>query len=113
MVCPYLARPNARRGTDALIVGAELAKGRPRGAGGAVASFDRMEFRLGDSVLFQFAGLGEFRSHNEGIEQLAALAEAVGAERSAPPSAPDYLLRDEGAAEARMKAYVEGRTPAP
>ncbi len=38
VVCPYLARPNARRGTSASAPGLVVDRGTSRGAGGAVAT---------------------------------------------------------------------------
>lgn len=107
VVCPYLARPNARRGQDAVAEGLTTARGAKRGLGGAVVSFDGMEFRYTDVVLFRFSGLGEFRRHELGEEQLPELLAAIGAETGARPAqqAP-YLLADEDAAERRFAAYL-------
>jgi hypothetical protein len=112
VVCPYLARPNARRGVTATAVGFDAQRGTRRGEGGAVVSFDEYEYGYIDGVvLFRFEGLGEFRPHSLGGEQSEALAEAVAAEQAAgetPEPPPPYLLTDEAAADARFAAYLRG-----
>lgn len=111
VVCPYLARPNARRGMPASAAGLSAGRGDRRGSGGAVCGFESVEFRYVDTVLFRFADLIEFLPHEEGSAQLAELVRSVEAERSAGSPAPAYLLDDEDAAQARMDAYVDGRIP--
>lgn len=112
VVCPWLARPNARRSADAAALGFDIGRGEARGAGGAVVGFDRFEFRVGEYVMFRFSGLREFRPHLLGEEQYEALGEAVKAEagtaetKSETPECPPYLLADELAAELRHAAYV-------
>jgi hypothetical protein len=101
MVCPYLARPNARRGTAARAPGIDLARGERRGTGGAVAGFRSYEFSFteADGVLFRFDGLLEFLPHELGSDHLPALAAAVADGEDHPTSAqPPYLLTDEDAA---------------
>ncbi len=102
MVCPYLARPNARRGAPATAPGLDRPRGTARGLGGAVVGFGEYEAAYQDGrVLFRFSGLCEFRRHEYGLEHLSALAEAVAAQADspAPPPCPDYLLVDEDLAE--------------
>jgi hypothetical protein len=113
IACPYLARPNARRGVPAAVAGLNASRGAARGLGGAVAGFDEYEAAYQDGrVLFRFAGLREFRRHDLGAEHLDALARAVAAEDGAPvPQCPDYLLTDEAAAERRFAELL--RPPAP
>jgi hypothetical protein len=113
VVCPWLARPNARRSADAAALGFEIERGATRGVGGAVAGFAESEFRLADVVMFRFAGLVEFRPHSLGGEHLGALAEAVAAEVRTGgngddgfAACPPYLLADEAAAERRHAAYL-------
>lgn len=112
VVCPWLARPNARRSADAAALGFEIERGAARGAGGAVAGFAETEFRLADVVMFRFAGLIEFRPHSLGEEHLGALTEAVAAEQRGCAMdddfaiCPPYLLADEDAAERRHAAYL-------
>jgi hypothetical protein len=110
VVCPYLARPTARRGQDATASGLAAVRGDRRDAGGAVVAFDDLEYRLagaGDTptgsgiVLFRFAGLRACLPHQLGEEHLDELRAAVGAE---PPAQvpPDYLMQDETAAQRRF-----------
>lgn len=78
MVCPYLARPNARRRADAEdaadeVTGAAV-RGAARGAGGAVVGFGDYEYAVSDTrVLFRFLDLVEFLPHDFADEQLPAL----------------------------------------
>ncbi|WP_344464736.1 hypothetical protein [Kitasatospora kazusensis] len=68
MVCPYLARPNARRGTTAVQpdeLTAHVVRGAARGGLGAVVGFGDYEFAVtGTQVLFRFVDLVEFRPHD-------------------------------------------------
>jgi hypothetical protein len=104
IVCPYLARPNARRGALVVAPGLDADRGVARGLGGAVAGFTEYEAGYqGDSVLFRFAGLSGFLRHELSAEHLSALADAVAAEQDRDvPQCPDYLLADEAAAERRF-----------
>jgi hypothetical protein len=99
VTCPYLARPNARRGEAGSAPGLETARGASRGQTGAVAGFERYEFSYdGQQVLFRFDGLIEFRPHELGAEHVAELAAAVATEPQ-PGAGPDYLAADEDAAQ--------------
>jgi hypothetical protein len=77
MVCPYLARPNARRSRD--VEGADevvgkLERGAARGDLGAVVGFADYEFAITTGqVLFRFLDVVEFLPHEESDGQLAAL----------------------------------------
>ncbi|MFD7586085.1 hypothetical protein ACFV84_11770 [Kitasatospora sp. NPDC059811] len=78
MVCPYLARPNARRraaahgGVDGLTAAA--VRGAVRGGAGAVVGFGDYEFAVTESrVLFRFLDPVEFLPHESADEQLPAL----------------------------------------
>jgi hypothetical protein len=103
VTCPYLARPSARRGQPAQILGLDAERGGRRGLGGAVASFDELEFALADVVMFRFAGLREFSRHELGVDQLAELtAELARADPRPAEPVPAYLQADERAAEARF-----------
>ncbi|MET8954054.1 hypothetical protein ACWEO4_17475 [Streptomyces sp. NPDC004393] len=68
MVCPYLARPNARRGLTAQQpdeMNAHVVKGAVRGSMGAVVGFAEYEFAVTDSqVLFRFLDVIEFLPHD-------------------------------------------------
>ena len=124
--CPFLARPNARRGQDAHVFGESLTRGTARGSatddtsgtqiGGAVAGFADYEFRYvpGEQVAFLFTGLTELRPHHLGADQipeltatLAALAEPPPAPDPTAAACPPYLLNDEPAAEARAREILE------
>ena len=101
--CPYLARPTARRGQPAEILGLSADRGGKRGLGGAVAAFEQVEFELGNVVMFRFAGLTEFRQHELGEDQAGALtAELAGADPAPARQIPAYLQADEGAAQLRF-----------
>ena len=116
VVCPYLARPTARRGQEAEAAGLTVHRGSSRGLGGAVVGFDAVEYRYSDVMLFRFAGLHEFRRHELGEEHLDALAAEVASERAAQqagkrlPAAPDYLMTDETRADRRFAAYLSRNT---
>jgi hypothetical protein len=105
-VCPYLARPQARRDAPE---GMSLARGYRRGERGAVAGFERYEYRLQEAVLFRFDGLAAYHPHNDGAEHLPRLRAAV--DDPLEVDIPAYLLMDEAAAEARMAAHLSGRAP--
>jgi hypothetical protein len=106
IVCPWLGRPNARRGQAAVVPGLAVDRGAARGAGGAVVGFETYEFEYSELVLFRFAGLTEFRRYEAGADQLPELAASVAAEVGPTPVAPDYLGADEAAAQRAFEAYV-------
>ncbi|MEY9965682.1 hypothetical protein ABIA33_003728 [Streptacidiphilus sp. MAP12-16] len=68
MVCPYLARPNARRGMSAAEpddMTAHVVRGTVRGAMGAVVGFGEYEYAVtGTQVLFRFLDVVEFLPHD-------------------------------------------------
>ena len=68
MVCPYLARPNARRGLDARTpddMTAHVVRGAVRGEMGAVVGFADYEFAVtATQVLFRFLDVAEFLPHD-------------------------------------------------
>jgi hypothetical protein len=124
--CPFLARPNARRGQDAHVLGESLTRGTPRGSttdnesgtriGGAVAGFAEYEFKYtpGEQVAFLFTGLTELRPHHLGADQipelmaaLASLSEAQTEPLPQDETCPPYLLNDEPAAEAHARGILE------
>jgi len=109
VVCPYLARPAARRGQDADAAGLSVSRGDRRGEGGAVVGFARMEFRYADVMMFRFAGVVEFRPHDNGEEQLAALQAAIAQQTPAAEECPEYLLSDEDLAARRFATYLDAR----
>jgi hypothetical protein len=112
MVCPYLARPNARRGTDVRIGDFTAARGAARGEldgiGGAVAGFETYEFEVADQVTFRFSGLVAVRPHRFGAEHLPDLRDTLHADDVGVPTPydyPPYLMADEAAAESRAARY--------
>lgn len=108
VTCPYLARPNARRGSDVTAAGLQAPRGSRRGLGGAVAGFDTYEVEYANSeVLFRFDGLCEFRRHDLGEEHLPELTAAVAAEHDPVPAGPAYLSSDEAAAHRRFADYLD------
>jgi hypothetical protein len=108
MACPFLARPNARRGGDASIGDFSAARGDARGEldgiGGAVVAFGTYEFRLTDFVTFRFSRLVTYAPHGLGDEHLPALREAIAAEIAAGPRDP-WRYDDEAAAVERAARY--------
>lgn len=77
MVCPYLARPNARRGTSAESgddMTAHVVRGAVRGAAGAVVGFADYEFAVTpERVLFRFLDVVEFLPHEASDQHLEEL----------------------------------------
>ncbi|MFE3878935.1 hypothetical protein ACFXPX_31615 [Kitasatospora sp. NPDC059146] len=78
MVCPYLARPNARRRVSAEGAGegltAAAVRGAARGGTGAVVGFGDYEYAVTEErVLFRFLDLVEFLPHESADEHLAEL----------------------------------------
>lgn len=113
VTCPYLARPTARRGRPADILGMTAERGGRRGVGGAVAAFGQAEYQFGQVVMFRFAGLAEFLQHDLGGDQAAALAAELARADPAPAlPIPEYLLSDEAAAERRF-AELRGAAAGP
>ena len=110
MACPYLARPTARRGTDASVPGAEFSRGEAHGSAqgltGAIAAFDTYEFEVGEAVRFRFGGLLSFMPYALGDEHLDALHEAIAALPAAAGPSPAWLMEDESAAEDRAARYA-------
>jgi hypothetical protein len=116
--CPFLARPNARRGQDVNVMGAALSRGTARGSssesgveiGGAVAGFAEYEFQYSpgaEQVAFVFSGLTELRPHQLGADQKAELASALANADVPTEACPPYLLDDEAAAEKHARAILE------
>ncbi|MGH3444238.1 MAG: hypothetical protein ACRDPB_02570 [Nocardioidaceae bacterium] len=111
VVCPWLARPNARRRLPVEQIGLRVARGDPRGRvgeiGGAVVSFDTFEFTVTDRAEFRYRGLREFWPHLLGEEHLPALRQIC--DESADQAAatyPPWLGTDEAAAEAWARTYL-------
>lgn len=81
MVCPYLARPNARRGTTAAApdeMTAHVVRGAVRGSMGAVVGFADYEFAVtGSQVLFRFVDVVEFLPHDTADTHLGALRQEL------------------------------------
>jgi hypothetical protein len=77
MVCPYLARPNARRGTEAERpddMTAHVVLGAARGLLGAVVGFAEYEFAVTAArTLFRFLDVVEFLPHETADTHLEAL----------------------------------------
>ncbi|MEV7598442.1 hypothetical protein AB0O91_13790 [Kitasatospora sp. NPDC089797] len=78
MVCPFLARPNARRrvtaGETADGLTTAAVRGAARGGTGAVVGFGDYEYAVtGARVLFRFLDLVEFLPHESADEHLAEL----------------------------------------
>ncbi|KQV24021.1 MULTISPECIES: hypothetical protein [unclassified Kitasatospora] len=90
MVCPYLARPNARRGLSAQqpdeLTG-HLVRGTVRGGTGAVVGFADYEYAITPSqVLFRFLAPVEFLPHTQSEEHLGLLRAEL--DRAAGPVQP-------------------------
>ncbi len=86
MVCPYLARPTARRGTAAATpdeLTGHLVRGAARGATGAVAGFAGYEYAVTPrQVLFRFLDVTEFLPHETSQVHLPLLRQEL--ERDQP-----------------------------
>jgi hypothetical protein len=110
IVCPYLARPNARRGQDVSIPDFSAVRGDQRGEidgiGGAVAGFASYEFRHDEFVTFRFADLISCTPHRLGDDQLDSLVELLAAEQSSDQACPAWLLDDEALAVERARRYL-------
>ncbi|HEY3528773.1 MAG TPA: hypothetical protein VGK78_06445 [Nocardioides sp.] len=109
VVCPWLARPNARRRLDAEGAGLHVPRGEARGAvgeiGGAVVAFDTYEFTVGERVEFRYRGLVDFLPHLLGEEHVQALRDAPHREVEPVEACPPWLLSDETAAQERALRY--------
>jgi hypothetical protein len=110
MVCPYLARPTARRGTDAAVPSAKFHRGEAHGSSagltGAVVAFDTYEFEVADAVRFRFTGLRSFLPYALGDEHAAALRDAIAAQPATAEPCPPWLLADEALAQRRAERYA-------
>lgn len=111
MACPYLARPNARRGQDVDVDGFAAPRGAARGEvagiGGAVAGFASYEFRAADHVAFWFAGLIGCTPHLLGADHLDELTVLLAATAGGVAGiCPPWLLDDEPAARHRASRYL-------
>ncbi|MFB7376595.1 hypothetical protein ACFC26_28335 [Kitasatospora purpeofusca] len=77
MVCPYLARPNARRRQSAEQpdeMTGHVVRGTVRGTTGAVVGFADYEYGITETrVLFRFIDVVEFLPHDNADEHLADL----------------------------------------
>jgi hypothetical protein len=101
--CPFLARPNARRGQDADVMGSALTRG-------AVAGFADYEFRYtpgSNQVAFVFTGLTELLPHHLGADQIPELTAALTDAEPPTESCPPYLLNDEQAAGTYASALLD------
>lgn len=109
IVCPYLARPTARRGADAVVPDALFRRGEAHGSAdgmaGAVAAFHTYEFEVAGEVRFRFAGLREFLPYALGDEHLGGLRDAIVAQPVSRDACPPWLMTDEAAAETRAERY--------
>jgi len=110
IVCPYLARPTARRGTGATVPDAQFHRGDAHGSSdgmtGAVVAFDTYEFEVAGEVRFRFAGLREFLPYALGDEHMDGLRDAIAAQPVPRDACPPWLLADEDAAERRAERYL-------
>ncbi|TWE15465.1 hypothetical protein [Kitasatospora atroaurantiaca] len=89
MVCPYLARPNARRGLSADQpddMTAHVVRGAVRGVMGAVVGFGDYEYAVTETqVLFRFLDVVEFLPHDTADAHLEELrAELARLDREPP-----------------------------
>jgi len=116
--CPFLARPNARRGQDAEVMGSSLTRGTARGSstesgmeiGGALAGFADYEFSYtpgSNQVAFRFTGLTELRPHQLGADQIPELVAALTDAEPPGEACPPYLLDDEVAAAQYARELLE------
>jgi hypothetical protein len=84
MVCPYLARPNARRGLSASSddeVTSHIVRGARRGSLGAVVGFGDYEYAITETtVLFRFLDLVEYLPHDHADAHLDELRAELAAQ---------------------------------
>jgi hypothetical protein len=110
VVCPWLARPNARRSLDAPVAGGRIGRGEARGAvgeiGGAVVAYESYEFTVGRRVEFRYREPVELLPHLLGEEHVARLREGTAREVAPSESCPSWLLDDEQSARARAERYL-------
>jgi hypothetical protein len=113
IICPYLARPNARRGQEVVIADFTAARGDQRGEvdgiGGAVAGFGSYEFALTEFVSFTFRNFISCTPHRLGDDQLGFLIEALARDSGRSDGGercPAYLLDDEDLAVERARRYL-------
>lgn len=110
VVCPWLARPNARRRLDAEVVGTTILRGEARGAvgeiGGALVSFERYEFTVRQRVELRYHDVVDFVPHLLGEVHLPALQDAVAHEQRTDETCPAWLWQDEEAAQVRARRYL-------
>jgi hypothetical protein len=96
LVCPFLARPNARRGADADL-GAPAAhrRGEARGEGGAVIGYASYQYAIVENrTMFRFSDLVEHLPFGDAVE--SALHRDLDADRGTEVEpGPRYLLTDE------------------
>lgn len=88
MVCPYLARPNARRSLTAEqpdeLTG-HVVRGAVRGVLGAVVGFGDYEFAVtGTNVMFRFLDVVEYLPHDHADAHLAELRAELAANGGGP-----------------------------
>jgi len=97
MVCPYLARPNARRGVTAERpddLTAHVVRGAARGLLGAVVGFADYEFAVtGTRTLFRFLDVVEFLPHDTSDAHLAELRRELADEAPERPTGPGQDAR--------------------
>ncbi|MFC1439524.1 hypothetical protein ABUW04_14785 [Streptacidiphilus sp. N1-10] len=88
MVCPYLARPNARRGVSAEQpdeLTAHAVRGAARGGTGAVVGFADYEYAVTSTqVLFRFLDVVEFLPHENAESHLPELEAELGGRSTGP-----------------------------
>jgi hypothetical protein len=110
VVCPWLARPNARRRLEADGIGVAMTRGDARGSvgdvGGALVSFARYEFSVGARVEFRYRELDAFRPHLLGADHLESLRAGTETESPVRDEAPAWLQRDEAVAQERALRYL-------
>jgi hypothetical protein len=111
IICPYLARPNARRGHDVSISDFAATKGDQRGEvdgiGGAVAGFAAYEFQRSTFVEFRFRELISFTPHRLGEDQFGLLVELLAGDHAdGSQPCPPWLLDDEDLVVERARRYV-------
>jgi hypothetical protein len=104
-VCPFLARPNARRGQTLAMPHFRAERGDRRGerdgVGGAVVGFRSYQHRLDEVVLFTFTDVFDCRPHRVGEDQAKALVS--GPDRG---PFPPWLGDDDLLAVERARRYV-------
>jgi hypothetical protein len=107
VVCPHLTSSTSRRKNAAQTGGEIVPKGDPRGAECGVVGYESYSFEFtSQGIEIHYGQPVELIAYGEGIELLGELAKEIASQPAHPPRCPDYLMEDEGRAEAAAKRLI-------